>query len=190
MARLQEEQAKCTALEMSLQQERQRVRALEQAAGSTGKLAGKNGFSTTGSSQGSHGAQQASDAHDQGSEDDIAVARMVAGSVGRAAGRAEAQMELEAALQQKERELSRLRDKLQYWERMNQEMSQQNTQAIGELRSMPSGKLLRGRFYHARCSAAGSQEFSCVVCNVAVCSCLCLQKCFGVEGGSGRLSTE
>jgi len=66
------------------------------------------------------------------SEGAVAVALMVSAAVGRAAGRAEAQMELEAALQQKEKELSRLRDKLQYWERMNQEMSQQNTQAIGK----------------------------------------------------------
>ena len=39
----------------------------------------------------------------------------------------------EESLAQKEMEISRLKDKLLYWERMNQEMAQQNSESIGML---------------------------------------------------------
>jgi len=72
---------------------------------------------------------------------ELIVARMVAEAVGRAAGKAQEYFDNQALVEKKDRELSRLRDKLQYWERMNQEMSQQNTEAIGGRRSSVASQL-------------------------------------------------
>lgn len=61
----------------------------------------------------------------------IVVAREVAASVARGAVKAELEEELETVVAEKNREVARLRDKLQYFELVNHEMSQRNQEAIG-----------------------------------------------------------
>jgi len=60
----------------------------------------------------------------------LAVARMVAHAVGRGSLRAELDQELKMLIDSKDFEISRLRDKLQYYELVNREMSQRNQEAI------------------------------------------------------------
>ncbi len=66
----------------------------------------------------------------------LAVAHVVASSIARGAARAEAKEELENVVADKNRELARLRDKLQYYELVNHEMSHHNQEAIGTLISV------------------------------------------------------
>lgn len=61
----------------------------------------------------------------------LVVAREVASSIARGATRAAAEVELETVIADKNREVARLRDKLQYFELVNHEMSQRNQEAIG-----------------------------------------------------------
>lgn len=60
----------------------------------------------------------------------LAVARMVAHAVGRGSLRAELDQEMKMLIDSKDFEISRLRDKLQYYELVNREMSQRNQEAI------------------------------------------------------------
>ncbi|XP_057824083.2 uncharacterized protein LOC131036253 [Cryptomeria japonica] len=60
----------------------------------------------------------------------IIVARLVSGAIGRGSARAELEEEMEAIIEGKNREIARLRDKLQYYEVLNHEMSQRNQEAI------------------------------------------------------------
>jgi hypothetical protein len=64
----------------------------------------------------------------------LAVAHVVASSIARGAARAEAKEELENVVADKNRELARLRDKLQYYELVNHEMSHHNQEAIESAR--------------------------------------------------------
>lgn len=61
----------------------------------------------------------------------LVVARIVAASVARGAARAEVGEEMENVVAEKNREITRLRDKLHYYELVNQEMSQRNQEAFG-----------------------------------------------------------
>ena len=61
----------------------------------------------------------------------LVVARYVAGAVATGAVRAEAEAELQIVLAEKSREIARLKDKLQYYELVNHEMSQRNQESIG-----------------------------------------------------------
>lgn len=60
----------------------------------------------------------------------VIVARMVAHAVGRGSLRAELDQEMKMLIDSKDFEISRLRDKLQYYELVNREMSQRNQEAI------------------------------------------------------------
>ncbi|RZS01715.1 hypothetical protein BHM03_00031648 [Ensete ventricosum] len=62
----------------------------------------------------------------------IVVSRFVADAIGRACSRAEVEMETEPLIESKNFEIARLRDRLQYYEAANREMSQRNQEAIGE----------------------------------------------------------
>lgn len=57
---------------------------------------------------------------------EIIVARFVAESVGRGRAHAEAEEAASAIIELKDQEISRLQDKLQYYETVNHEMSQRN----------------------------------------------------------------
>ncbi|KAK1268486.1 hypothetical protein QJS04_geneDACA005122 [Acorus gramineus] len=60
----------------------------------------------------------------------VVVARAVANSIGRGSSRAEVEMERESQIEAKNFEISRLCDRLQYYELVNQEMSQRNQAAV------------------------------------------------------------
>lgn len=60
----------------------------------------------------------------------LVIARLVGGSVARAAIQVATEEEFESMLAAKNREISRLHDKLQYYELVNQEMSQRNQEII------------------------------------------------------------
>lgn len=60
----------------------------------------------------------------------LSIARLVAGAIASASVRAVKEEELESFVIAKNREISRLRDKLQYYELVNHEMSQRNQEAI------------------------------------------------------------
>ncbi|KAH9293043.1 hypothetical protein KI387_041750, partial [Taxus chinensis] len=59
----------------------------------------------------------------------LTVSRTVATAVGRASMRAELENEVKMLIDNKNTEISRLRDKLQYYELVNHEMSQRNQEA-------------------------------------------------------------
>lgn len=63
----------------------------------------------------------------------IELTRFVSESIGRGIAKAEAEAEMEAQLEVKNFEITRLCDRLHYYETMNQEMSQRNQETIGEL---------------------------------------------------------
>ncbi|XP_064948117.1 uncharacterized protein LOC135598368 [Musa acuminata AAA Group] len=60
----------------------------------------------------------------------IVVSRFVADAIGRACSRAEVEMETEPLIESKNFEIARLRDRLQYYEAANREMSQRNQEAV------------------------------------------------------------
>ncbi|GLJ14398.1 hypothetical protein SUGI_0232580 [Cryptomeria japonica] len=60
----------------------------------------------------------------------LTIARTVANAVGRASIRAETEHEMKVQIDNKNTEISRLRDKFQYYELVNREMSQRNQEAI------------------------------------------------------------
>jgi len=62
----------------------------------------------------------------------VVIARIVAGSIGRACARAEVEMEMEPQIESKNFEIARLGDRLQYYEAANREMSQRNQEAVGK----------------------------------------------------------
>ncbi|XP_059648347.1 uncharacterized protein LOC132294488 [Cornus florida] len=61
---------------------------------------------------------------------ELVVARFVAEAIARGQARAEAELTAEAILESKDQEMSRLRDKLQYYEAVNHEMSQRNQEIV------------------------------------------------------------
>ncbi|GMP63538.1 hypothetical protein CsSME_00025180 [Camellia sinensis var. sinensis] len=61
---------------------------------------------------------------------ELVVSRFVAESIGRGEARAEAEIAAEAIYELKDQEISRLRDRLQYYEAANHEMSQRNQEVM------------------------------------------------------------
>lgn len=64
---------------------------------------------------------------------EVIVARFVAEAIGKGQSRAEAELATEAILESKNQEISRLRDRLLYYETANREMSERNQEIIGML---------------------------------------------------------
>ncbi|KAL7237804.1 hypothetical protein ACSBR2_003996 [Camellia fascicularis] len=62
---------------------------------------------------------------------ELVVSRFVAESIGRGEARAEAEIAAEAIYELKDQEISRLQDRLQYYEAANREMSQRNQEVMG-----------------------------------------------------------
>ncbi|KAG6553939.1 hypothetical protein Mapa_004856 [Marchantia paleacea] len=93
----------------------------------------------------------------------LTVARMIAGAVARGAVRAEAEAELQTVLAEKSKEIARLRDKLQYYETVNHEMSQRNQEAIEIARQTRRRRQRRQRFAVMGLSAAICFGFSAAV---------------------------
>ena len=65
----------------------------------------------------------------------LEVARFVSDSLGRGMAKAEVEMEMEAMLETKNFEITRLSDRVHYYEAVNREMSQRNQEAIGKRNS-------------------------------------------------------
>lgn len=61
---------------------------------------------------------------------EVIVARFVAEAIGKGEARAEAELAAEVIIESKDQEISRLRDRLQYYEAMNREMSQRNLEVM------------------------------------------------------------
>lgn len=61
---------------------------------------------------------------------ELEVTRFVAEAIGRGQARAEAEIAAELIIESKDQEISRLRDKLQYYEAVNHEMSQRNQEVM------------------------------------------------------------
>ncbi|KAF6163421.1 hypothetical protein GIB67_029270 [Kingdonia uniflora] len=61
---------------------------------------------------------------------DVVVSRFISEVIGRSLARAEAEEAAEAVIETKNQEISRLRDKLQYYETVNHEMSQRNQEVL------------------------------------------------------------
>ncbi|KAG9460043.1 hypothetical protein H6P81_004551 [Aristolochia fimbriata] len=74
--------------------------------------------------------------------EEVVVARVVAEAVGRGCARAEWEAAAEAIVNSKNHEITRLRDKLQYYEAVNQEMSLRNQEIVETARQ---GRLRRKR---------------------------------------------
>lgn len=62
---------------------------------------------------------------------EVIVTRVVSEALERGLAQAEAEAAAEAAIEAKSHEIARLRDRVQYYEAVNQEMSQRNQEAIG-----------------------------------------------------------
>lgn len=65
---------------------------------------------------------------------EIVVTRLVSEAVQRGVIRAEIEAIAEAVIEEKNYEISRLRDRLQYYEAVNHEMSQRNQEVIGKIK--------------------------------------------------------
>uniref|UniRef100_A0A7N0UE72 Uncharacterized protein n=1 Tax=Kalanchoe fedtschenkoi TaxID=63787 RepID=A0A7N0UE72_KALFE len=87
---------------------------------------------------------------DPGSSSDVCeqinVARYVSEAVGRGIAKAEAEKEMEAQLELKIFEISRLNDRLHYYEAVNQEMSQRNQEIIESARRLRQQRKWRRRW--------------------------------------------
>lgn len=64
------------------------------------------------------------------------LARFVSNSIGRATAKAEIQMEMEAQIDSKNFEITRLMDRLRYYEAVNREMSQRNQETVETARRL------------------------------------------------------
>lgn len=67
----------------------------------------------------------------------VNLARYVSSSIGKGIAKAEAEAEMESQMEAKNFEISRLWDRLNYYEAVNREMSQRNQEVVGEI-SVPS----------------------------------------------------
>lgn len=76
----------------------------------------------------------------------VMIARVVAGSIGRACSRAEVEMEMEPQIESKNFEIARLSDRLQYYEAANREMSQRNQEAVEVARQQRHQRKRRQRW--------------------------------------------
>lgn len=78
---------------------------------------------------------------------EVVVARFVAQAIGKGQARAEAEIAAEAILESKDQEISRLRDKLHYYEAVNHEMSQRNQGIIELARQQRQRRKIRRRWF-------------------------------------------
>lgn len=62
---------------------------------------------------------------------EVVVARFVADAIGKGQAHAEAELAAEAIIESKHKEISRLQDRLKYYEAVNHEMSQRNQEVMG-----------------------------------------------------------
>ncbi|KAA8545342.1 hypothetical protein F0562_020126 [Nyssa sinensis] len=76
----------------------------------------------------------------------LLVARFVAEAMGKGQARAEAEIAAEEIIGSKDQEISRLRDRLQYYEAVNHEMSQRNQEIIEVARRQRQMKKRRSRW--------------------------------------------
>lgn len=76
----------------------------------------------------------------------VAVARAVAYSVGRGSARADAELEMESHIEAKNFEISRLWDRLHYYEAVNREMSQRNQETVERVRQERLRKKIKQRW--------------------------------------------
>lgn len=63
----------------------------------------------------------------------VYIARFISNTIGKGTARAEMEAEMKAQLDSKNFEISRLLERLHYYETMNREMSQRNQEAVGEI---------------------------------------------------------
>jgi len=76
----------------------------------------------------------------------LEIARFVSDSLGRGMAKAEVEMEMESMLETKNFEITRLSDRLHYYEAVNREMSQRNQEAIGSRKSLSFTKFIHCHF--------------------------------------------
>ncbi|XP_006841539.2 uncharacterized protein LOC18431351 isoform X1 [Amborella trichopoda] len=76
----------------------------------------------------------------------IVVSRFVSEAIGRAEGLAEAEAAAKEIIESKNREIARLKDKVQYYETVNQEMSQRNQEAVEMSRRLRQRRRKTRRF--------------------------------------------
>ncbi|CAN6802856.1 unnamed protein product [Brassica oleracea] len=76
----------------------------------------------------------------------LEVARFVSDSLGRGMAKAEVEMEMEAMLETKNFEITRLSDRVHYYEAVNREMSQRNQEAIEVARRERQKRKMRQRW--------------------------------------------
>ncbi|CAJ2635621.1 unnamed protein product [Trifolium pratense] len=84
----------------------------------------------------------------------VYIARFISNSIGRGTARAEAEAEMEAQLDSKNFEISRLLERLHYYETMNREMSQRNQAAVETARRERQRRSRRQRWIWGSISTA------------------------------------
>ncbi|KAG9142634.1 hypothetical protein Leryth_020654 [Lithospermum erythrorhizon] len=84
----------------------------------------------------------------------VYLARFVSNSVGRGIAKAEVEMEMEAQLELKNSEITRLSDRLRYYEAVNREMSQRNQEAIDNARRLGQRRKRRQKWVWGSVAAA------------------------------------
>ncbi|TMW94488.1 hypothetical protein EJD97_010214 [Solanum chilense] len=77
---------------------------------------------------------------------EVVVSRFVAEAIGKGQARAEAELAAESVLESKNQEISRLRDRLRYYEAVNHEMSQRNQEIIEVARKQRQRKKIQKKW--------------------------------------------
>ncbi|XP_027108104.1 uncharacterized protein [Coffea arabica] len=95
----------------------------------------------------SSGSMQQNNAAFEDLAQEVVVARFVAHAIGIGEAQAEAEIAAEAILESKDQEISRLRDKLQYYEAVNHEMAQRNQGIIELARQQRQRRKIRRRWF-------------------------------------------
>ncbi|KAA8531903.1 hypothetical protein F0562_006380 [Nyssa sinensis] len=116
----------------------------------------------------------------------IYLARFVSNSIGRGIAKAEVEMEMEAQMELKNFEITRLWDRLQYYEAVNREMSQRNQEAVEMARRLRQRRKRRQWWVWGSIAAVvtiGSAALAWLVCGV---HCHCLGDCPPVKHGNSE----
>jgi len=77
---------------------------------------------------------------------EVVVARFVAEAIGKGQARAEAELAAEAIIESKHKEISRLQDRLKYYEAVNHEMCQRNQEVVEIARRQRQRKKVQRRW--------------------------------------------
>ncbi|XP_058105174.1 uncharacterized protein LOC131248749 isoform X2 [Magnolia sinica] len=100
----------------------------------------------------------------------VILARAVANSVGRGVARAELELEMESQIELKNFEITRLWDRLHYYETVNHEMSQRNQEAVGVTGTHTCWKCTDGelsmRLWPNQASNGPEISLTCAFCDV------------------------